>query len=97
MHRSGTGLHVDPLGTSAWNTLVHGRKRWVLFPPHTDPRSIKTNASTAGGRYGYRSEGIAWFHHVLSSFSESDAIRLGMMDFVQEAGECVFVPGGGHY
>lgn len=29
-------LHVDALSTSAWDTLVLGRKQWVVFPPENN-------------------------------------------------------------
>ena len=38
-------MHVDPLGTSAWNVVTHGQKRWVLFEPSVPKKVAKGKAS----------------------------------------------------
>ncbi|KAI8852621.1 hypothetical protein BC829DRAFT_430478 [Chytridium lagenaria] len=90
--RSGTGIHVDPLGTSAWNALVHGHKRWALF------------SATHVVLPDY--EAATWFALVYPTyFDESTrhtdgtllADRLGLMEIIQRPGETVFVPGGWHH
>ena len=50
--RTGSYPHVDPRSTSAWNWLLHGKKRWCLFPPTIDPKDIgvETGEDECGGR-----------------------------------------------
>ncbi len=90
--RSGSGMHQDPLGTSAWNALVSGHKRWVLFPPDA-PRSVLYE------RIGDH-EAITWFDKVYPKLvkplknGSSLASQYGMIELVQRPGEIIFVPSG---
>lgn len=88
-------IHKDPLGTSAWNSLIRGHKRWCLFPPAT-PKEIYDPPMKP-----YDHEGVSWFDQVYPKFKtrEKDDIRtlgekLGMVEVLQKPGETIFVPGG---
>lgn len=60
--RSGTNVHVDPLGTSAWNASLKGHKRWVLFKEDL-PKSIVKGKKYRGK--GYEDESINYFTEIL--------------------------------
>ena len=86
--RSGTCVHVDPLGTAAWNTVFRGRKRWALFPPGT-------SKSTAKGSHFYDwrtqdDEPINYFVDILPQIRRNHDV----MEFIQDPGDTVYVPAG---
>ena len=81
---SGSGIHIDPLGTSAWNMLMCGRKRWVLFTPDLPEDLVKLPR-------GHGREAAIWFDKQLPKLKEQG---VPMIDFVQNPGETIFVPSG---
>ncbi|KAK6110086.1 JmjC domain hydroxylase family protein [Brugia pahangi] len=90
--RSGTGLHVDPLGTSAWNALVKGSKKWCFFHPQT-PKNILEPMKKEGGIHP--NEAITWFTTVYGRISSPNWLEQWRpIEAVQYPGEVIFVPGG---
>jgi histone arginine demethylase JMJD6 len=87
---SGSNIHIDPLGTSAWNMLLLGRKLWVLFPPDTRESDIKSGEEEKEKERDFCAAG--WFCRQLPSLSAEVYAR--RVQFVQHAGETVFVPEG---
>ena len=86
--RSGTGLHIDPLWTNAWVTILQGKKRWVLFPPHTPKENI--------GMIQPQIPSVVWFQQYYDKImgDENWPDEWKPIEILQEAGETVFVPNG---
>jgi histone arginine demethylase JMJD6 len=87
--RSGTSIHVDPLGTSAWNALIVGHKRWALFPPGSVPKSVLKPKDV--------NSAVRWFDRVWPATQEAAWEAQGYpkpIEVVQRPGEVVFVPSG---
>eukprot|EP00189_Rhodosorus_marinus_P002946 CAMPEP_0113955772 /NCGR_PEP_ID=MMETSP0011_2-20120614/1591_1 /TAXON_ID=101924 /ORGANISM="Rhodosorus marinus" /LENGTH=470 /DNA_ID=CAMNT_0000965643 /DNA_START=163 /DNA_END=1575 /DNA_ORIENTATION=- /assembly_acc=CAM_ASM_000156 len=89
--RSGSGVHIDPLGTSAWNALISGRKRWILFPPNVPKKIVKAKNLK---RIGEDDEPVDYFTNILPRLKRSMGDTLDYIEFVQYPGETVFIPGG---
>lgn len=75
--RSGSGLHVDPLATSAWNALLVGHKRWALFPPGTQRRHVLPKLP------GLEREAVSWFTHVYPLTQREDWPTTRPIDIIQ--------------
>eukprot|EP00411_Alexandrium_monilatum_P020745 CAMPEP_0175221588 /NCGR_PEP_ID=MMETSP0093-20121207/20383_1 /TAXON_ID=311494 /ORGANISM="Alexandrium monilatum, Strain CCMP3105" /LENGTH=445 /DNA_ID=CAMNT_0016515143 /DNA_START=44 /DNA_END=1378 /DNA_ORIENTATION=+ len=95
VERTGSNLHVDPSCTSAWNTLLCGLKRWVLFPPG-DSEEYRSRIGASCRTMGGDAQPPAyWWLDTLPALRESGAAEeLGMLECVQRPGETIFVPFG---
>lgn len=87
--RSGSSFHKDPNATAAWNAVVFGEKKWVLFPPGRAPPGILPSGDE--GDVTAPVSVMEWF----LNFYEGNVLEdYGAVECVVKAGEIMFVPMG---
>merc|ERR1712023_39977 len=76
--RTGSNAHKDPKWSSAWNTLLCGKKRWVLFPRDVAAKDI---GALEGDAYkGGIPQAYWWLDHYPRLREEGK--RFGMVDIL---------------
>ncbi len=87
--RCGAPWHIDPIGTSAWNGLVCGRKRWAMYPPGHIPPGVFVHG---GDIYaGVQSPPSAsWYCEVYPNLLPHER----PLEIMQRPGDIIFVPAG---
>ena len=89
--RTGTNFHVDPNFTAAWNTVVYGRKKWIMFPPDVLPPNLELN----GSQVEQAESVIEWFVSSYDSIHEPGTHwQQHVQECVCEPGETVYIPAG---
>jgi hypothetical protein len=100
--RSGSVFHKDPNGSSAWNCVVRGAKKWILWPPDVAPPGV--HASADGSQVATPMSVLEWMTDYYSlAAGQRDAMWragagkpgfLGPVECVCRPGEVLFVPRG---
>ncbi|CAN4122310.1 unnamed protein product [Withania somnifera] len=71
--RSGASWHVDPGLTSAWNTLLCGRRRWALYPPGRVPLGVTVHVNEEDGDVNIESpSSLQWLLDFILFLAEED-------------------------
>ncbi|KAF3781067.1 F-box protein [Nymphaea thermarum] len=89
--RSGASWHVDPALTSAWNTLLSGRKRWALYPPGRVPLGVTVHVNEEDGDVNIETpSSLQWWLEFYPLLAEHEK----PLECTQLPGETIFVPSG---
>ncbi|KAK9289396.1 hypothetical protein L1049_007551 [Liquidambar formosana] len=86
---SGSSFHIDPNSTSAWNAVIKGSKKWVLFPPDVVPPGV--HPSPDGTEVACPVSIIEWF---MNFYGATKEWKKKPIECVCKAGEVIFVPNG---
>ncbi|KAL1344644.1 hypothetical protein HN51_018514 [Arachis hypogaea] len=89
--RSGASWHVDPALTSAWNTLLSGRKRWALYPPGKVPLGVTVHVNEEDGDVNIETpSSLQWWLDYYPLLPDEDK----PIECTQLPGETIYVPSG---
>ncbi|KAL8030270.1 hypothetical protein ABFX02_14G275400 [Erythranthe guttata] len=89
--RSGASWHVDPGLTSAWNTLLSGRKRWALYPPGRVPLGVTVHVNEDDGDVNIETpSSLQWWLDFYPLLADHDK----PIECTQLPGETIYVPSG---
>ena len=88
---TGTSLHLDPEYTMAWNTVLSGRKWWVLMPPELSPSLFSCDSSCSKTKEGDISI-LSWFKHILPQLRGKKWYGNTVREFIQGPGETLYMP-----
>ncbi|KAL4556455.1 hypothetical protein LXL04_039108 [Taraxacum kok-saghyz] len=89
--RSGASWHVDPALTSAWNTLLCGRKRWALYPPGRVPLGVTVHVNDEDGDVDIETpSSLQWWLEFYPLLADVDK----PIECTQLPGETIYVPTG---
>jgi len=86
--RSGSSFHKDPNATSAWNAVISGRKRWILFPPHIQPPGVQVSRDEA--LVMTPTAIMEWF----MNYYEEARTFPEMLECTVDPGSVMFIPSG---
>ncbi|KAI8620396.1 hypothetical protein BC830DRAFT_1052101, partial [Chytriomyces sp. MP71] len=87
--RSGSTFHLDPNSTSAWNAVITGSKKWILFPPDCVPPGVFPSAD--GSEVTTPISLAEWF---MNHYDEMESWPVKPIECVCRAGEVIYVPRG---
>ena len=91
--RTGTNFHVDPNHTAAWNTVLRGRKKWIMFPPDQLPPGVHVESD---GRVVQADSPAEWMVRYYASLQEQQrgsGIGAASSSPISSSLECVCGPG----
>ncbi|CAN8298428.1 unnamed protein product [Cochlearia groenlandica] len=86
---SGSSFHIDPNSTSAWNAVIKGSKKWVLFPPDVVPPGV--HPSPDGAEVACPVSIMEWF---MNFYGDTKRWKKKPIECICKAGEVMFVPNG---